>query len=209
MIKITLPDGSIKEFEAAVTPLQVAQSISEGLARNTISALVNGTQTEVTTPITEDATVQLLPGTTIWVKSFLAFLRSPICSGNIGDVSPCSPHNRPPIQSGFYYDVDLVMILFLKRFCRNRKRMLDNAKKNSPFKMYPVSKAEALEMYKDNPYKTELVENLTDGEITFCSHDNFTDLCRGGHIPATGIVKAVKILNVSGAYWRGDEKTNS
>lgn len=87
--------------------------------------------------------------------------------------------------------------------------MLDNAKKNSAFKMYPVSKAEALEMYKDNPYKTELVENLTDGEITFCSHDNFTDLCRGGHIPATGIVKAVKILNVSGAYWRGDEKTNS
>ena len=83
--------------------------------------------------------------------------------------------------------------------------MLDNAKKNSAFKMYPVSKAEALEMYKDNPYKTELVENLTDGEITFCSHDNFTDLCRGGHIPATGIVKAVKILNVSGAYWRGDE----
>ncbi len=84
--------------------------------------------------------------------------------------------------------------------------MLDNAKKNSAFNMYPVSKAEALEMYKGNPYKTELVENLTDGEITFCSHDNFTDLCRGGHIPATGIVKAVKILNASGAYWRGDEK---
>lgn len=113
----------------------------------------------------------------------------------------------PPIQSGFYYDVDLGDdTISEKDFPEIEKRMLDNAKKNSAFKMYPVSKAEALEMYKDNPYKTELVENLTDGEITFCSHDNFTDLCRGGHIPATGIVKAVKILNVSGAYWRGDEK---
>ncbi|UTG61821.1 threonine--tRNA ligase [Elizabethkingia anophelis] len=208
MIKITLPDGSIKEFEAAVTPLQVAQSISEGLARNTISALVNGTQTEVTTPITEDATVQLFTWNddmgkkAFWHSSAHLFAQA---------ILEMFPHAHltigPPIQSGFYYDVDLGDdTISEKDFPEIEKRMLDNAKKNSAFKMYPVSKAEALEMYKDNPYKTELVENLTDGEITFCSHDNFTDLCRGGHIPATGIVKAVKILNVSGAYWRGDEK---
>ena len=208
MIKITLPDGSIKEFEAAVTPLQVAQSISEGLARNTISALVNGTQTEVNTPITEDATVQLFTWNddmgkkAFWHSSAHLFAQA---------ILEMFPHAHltigPPIQSGFYYDVDLGDdTISEKDFPEIEKRMLDNAKKNSAFKMYPVSKAEALEMYKDNPYKTELVENLTDGEITFCSHDNFTDLCRGGHIPATGIVKAVKILNVSGAYWRGDEK---
>ncbi|MEH7888364.1 threonine--tRNA ligase [Elizabethkingia meningoseptica] len=208
MIKITLPDGSIKEFEAAVTPLQVAQSISEGLARNTISALVNGTQVEVTTPITEDATVQLLTWNddlgkkAFWHSSAHLFAQA---------ILEMFPHAHltigPPIQNGFYYDVDLGEdTISEKDFAEIEKRMLDNAKKNSAFNMYPVSKAEALEMYKGNPYKTELVENLTDGEITFCSHDNFTDLCRGGHIPATGIVKAVKILNASGAYWRGDEK---
>ncbi|OPB94963.1 threonine--tRNA ligase [Elizabethkingia meningoseptica] len=208
MIKITLPDGSIKEFEAAVTPLQVAQSISEGLARNTISALVNGTQVEVTTPITEDATVQLLTWNddlgkkAFWHSSAHLFAQA---------ILEMFPHAHltigPPIQNGFYYDVDLGDdTISEKDFAEIEKRMLDNAKKNSAFNMYPVSKAEALEMYKGNPYKTELVENLTDGEITFCSHDNFTDLCRGGHIPATGIVKAVKILNASGAYWRGDEK---
>lgn len=208
MIKITLPDGSIKEFEAAVTPLQVAQSISEGLARNTISALVNGTQVEVTTPITEDATVQLLTWNNdlgkkaFWHSSAHLFAQA---------ILEMFPHAHltigPPIQNGFYYDVDLGEdTISEKDFAEIEKRMLDNAKKNSAFNMYPVSKAEALEMYKGNPYKTELVENLTDGEITFCSHDNFTDLCRGGHIPATGIVKAVKILNASGAYWRGDEK---
>ncbi len=84
--------------------------------------------------------------------------------------------------------------------------MLENAKKKAEFKLYSVSKAEALETYKDNEYKTELISNLNDGDITFCTHDNFTDLCRGGHIPNTGIVKAAKILNVAGAYWRGDEK---
>ncbi|HAY3551543.1 threonine--tRNA ligase [Elizabethkingia meningoseptica] len=208
MVKITLPDGSIKEFEAAVTPLQVAQSISEGLARNTISALVNGTQVEVTTPITEDATVQLLTWNddlgkkAFWHSSAHLFAQA---------ILEMFPHAHltigPPIQNGFYYDVDLGEdTISEKDFAEIEKRMLDNAKKNSAFNMYPVSKAEALEMYKGNPYKTELVENLTDGEITFCSHDNFTDLCRGGHIPATGIVKAVKILNASGAYWRGDEK---
>ncbi|MDV2449225.1 threonine--tRNA ligase [Elizabethkingia anophelis] len=208
MIKITLPDGSIKEFEAAVTPLQVAQSISEGLARNTISALVNGTQTEVTTPITEDATVQLFTWNDDMGKKAFWHSSAHLLAQAILDFYPDAKLTiGPAIENGFYYDVDFGDQVFSEKdFEKVEKKMLENAKKNSTFNLYPVSKAEALETYKDNPYKTELIENLTDGEITFCSHDNFFDLCRGGHIPATGIVKAAKILNAAGAYWRGDEK---
>ncbi|OPC55818.1 threonine--tRNA ligase [Elizabethkingia anophelis] len=208
MIKITLPDGSIKEFEAAVTPLQVAQSISEGLARNTISALVNGTQTEVTTPITEDATVQLFTWNDDMGKKAFWHSSAHLLAQAILDFYPEAKLTiGPAIENGFYYDVDFGDQVFSEKdFEKVEKKMLENAKKNSTFNRYPVSKAEALETYKDNPYKTELIENLTDGEITFCSHDNFFDLCRGGHIPATGIVKAAKILNAAGAYWRGDEK---
>lgn len=208
MIKITLPDGSIKEFEAAVTPLQVAQSISEGLARNTISALVNGTQTEVTTPITEDATVQLFTWNDDMGKKAFWHSSAHLLAQAILDFYPDAKLTiGPAIENGFYYDVDFGDQTFSEKdFEKVEKKMLENAKKNSTFNLYPVSKAEALETYKDNPYKTELIENLTDGEITFCSHDNFFDLCRGGHIPATGIVKAAKILNAAGAYWRGDEK---
>ncbi|OBS12162.1 threonine--tRNA ligase [Elizabethkingia miricola] len=208
MIKITLPDGSIKEFEAAVTPLQVAQSISEGLARNTISALVNGTQTEVTTPITEDATVQLFTWNDDMGKKAFWHSSAHLLAQAILDFYPDAKLTiGPAIENGFYYDVDFGDQTFSEKdFEKVEKKMLENAKKNSTFNLYPVSKAEALETYKDNPYKTELIENLTDGEITLCSHDNFFDLCRGGHIPATGIVKAAKILNAAGAYWRGDEK---
>ncbi|AIL46351.1 threonine--tRNA ligase [Elizabethkingia anophelis] len=208
MIKITLPDGSIKEFEAAVTPLQVAQSISEGLARNTISALVNGTQTEVNTPITEDATVQLFTWNDDMGKKAFWHSSAHLLAQAILDFYPEAKLTiGPAIENGFYYDVDFGDQVFSEKdFEKVEKKMLENAKKNSTFNLYPVSKAEALETYKDNPYKTELIENLTDGEITFCSHDNFFDLCRGGHIPATGIVKAAKILNAAGAYWRGDEK---
>ena len=208
MIKITLPDGSIKEFEAAVTPLQVAQSISEGLARNTISALVNGTQTEVTTPITEDATVQLFTWNDDMGKKAFWHSSAHLLAQAILDFYPDAKLTiGPAIENGFYYDVDFGDQTFSEKdFEKVEKKMLENEKKNSTFNLYPVSKAEALETYKDNPYKTELIENLTDGEITFCSHDNFFDLCRGGHIPATGIVKAAKILNAAGAYWRGDEK---
>ncbi|WP_312323969.1 threonine--tRNA ligase, partial [Soonwooa sp.] len=113
----------------------------------------------------------------------------------------------PAIANGFYYDVDFGdHPLSEKDFERLEKKILENAKKNSTFNLREVSKADALKEYADNSFKTELIENLQDGEITFVTHDNFTDLCRGGHIPSTGIVKAVKILNAAGAYWRGDEK---
>jgi len=208
MLKITLPDGSIREYEGAVTPLQVAQSISDGLARNTISAVVNGKQTEVDTTITEDSTVQLLTWNDDMGKKAFWHSSAHLLAQAIMEFYPNAKLTiGPAIANGFYYDVDFGgEPLSEKDFEKLEKKILENAKKNSTFNLREVSKADALKEYADNPFKTELIENLPDGEITFVTHDNFTDLCRGGHIPSTGIVKAVKILNAAGAYWRGDEK---
>ncbi|WP_313030668.1 threonine--tRNA ligase [Soonwooa sp.] len=208
MLKITLPDGSIREFEGAVSPLEVAQSISDGLTRNTISAVVNGKQTEVDTPITEDSTVQLLTWNDDMGKKAFWHSSAHLLAQAIMEYYPDAKLTiGPAIANGFYYDVDFGdHPLSEKDFERLEKKILENAKKNSTFNLREVSKADALKEYADNPFKTELIENLQDGEITFVTHDNFTDLCRGGHIPSTGIVKAVKILIAAGAYWRGDEK---
>ncbi|PZU88185.1 MAG: threonine--tRNA ligase [Chryseobacterium sp.] len=208
MLKITLPDGSIREYEGAVTPLQIAQSISDGLARNTISAIVNGKQTEVETKITEDSTVQLLTWNDDMGKKAFWHSSAHLLAQAIMEFYPDAKLTiGPAIANGFYYDVDFGgKPLSENDFEKLEKKILENAKKNSTFNLREVSKAEALKEYADNPFKTELIENLPDGEITFVTHDNFTDLCRGGHIPSTGIVKAVKILNAAGAYWRGDEK---
>ncbi|MGO4709528.1 threonine--tRNA ligase [Chryseobacterium sp. 2TAF14] len=208
MIKITLPDNSVREFEGATTPLDVAKSISEGLARNTISAVVNGTQVEITTPITTDSTVQLLTWNDDLGKKAFWHSSAHLLAQAILEFYPNAKLTiGPAIENGFYYDVDFGdETLSEKDFDKIEKKVLENAKKGSTFSLYPVSKEEALKTYADNPYKVELISNLNDGEITFVTHDNFTDLCRGGHIPNTGIVKAVKILNAAGAYWRGNEK---
>lgn len=207
MVKITLPDGSIKEFDGAVTPLDVAKSISEGLARNTISAMVNGSQVETTTTIDSDATVQLFTWNDEMGKKAFWHSSAHLLAQAILEFYPDAKLTiGPAIENGFYYDVDFgEETLSEKDFENIEKKMLENAKKDSTFKLYAVSKEYALKEYADNPYKTELISNLNDGEITFVTHDNFTDLCRGGHIPTTGIVKAVKILNAAGAYWRGNE----
>lgn len=208
MIKITLPDGSVKEFENSVTPLDIAKSISEGLARNTISAIVNGKQVEITDPITEDATVQLLTWNDDLGKKAFWHSSAHLLAQAIMEYYPNAKLTiGPAIENGFYYDVDFGDEVFSEKdFEKIEKKMLENAKKDSTFAIRSVSKNKALEAYKDNPFKTELIENLEDGSITFVTHDNFTDLCRGGHIPSTGIIKAVKVLNAAGAYWRGDEK---
>lgn len=208
MIKITLPDNSVREFEGEVTPLDVAKSISEGLARNTISAIVNDRQVEITTPITTDSTVQLLTWNDDLGKKAFWHSSAHLLAQAILEFYPNAKLTiGPAIESGFYYDVDFGdESLSEKDFEKIEKKILENAKKGSTFSLYPVSKEEALKVYADNPYKVELISNLNDGEITFVTHDNFTDLCRGGHIPNTGIVKAVKILNAAGAYWRGNEK---
>ena len=208
MIKITFPDGNQRDFNRGITPLEIAKSISEGLARNTISALVDEKQVEVSTPITEDATVQLLTWNDDMGKKAFWHSSAHVLAQTILDFYPNAKLTiGPAIENGFYYDVDFDgEILSEKDFEKIEKKMLENAKKDSAFRIYPVSKTDALKEYADNPFKKELIENLTDGEITFVTHDNFTDLCRGGHIPSTGLIKAVKILNAAGAYWRGDEK---
>lgn len=208
MIHITLPDGSVRSYDHPVTPMEVAQNISEGLARNVLSALVNDKQVETSTPITEDARLQLLTWNDNLGKKAFWHSSAHLLAQAILDFFPEAKLTiGPAIENGFYYDVDFGgESISEKDFEKIEKKMLEHARLKSEFQLYPVSKAEALKIYTDNPYKTELIENLNDGEITFCSHENFTDLCRGGHLPHTGFVKAAKILNAAGAYWRGNEK---
>ena len=208
MVNITLPDGSVRSYEQPVSAMDVAKDISEGLARNVLSASVNGQQTETSIPITEDATLTLYTwNDDLGKKAFWHSSAHLLAQAIMESYPEAKLTIGPPIENGFYYDVDFGdETLSEKDFEAIEQKIIANAKKKSEFKLYPVTKAEALEIYKDNPYKTELIENLEDGSITFCSHDNFTDLCRGGHIPDTSPVKAVKILNAAGAYWRGNEK---
>ncbi|WP_209406084.1 threonine--tRNA ligase [Pseudozobellia sp. WGM2] len=209
MIKITLPDGTLKEFESGSTPMNVAKSISEGLARNVISAKFNETVVETVTPLTEDGSLTLFTWKDKEGKKAFWHSTSHIVAQALEELYPGIKLTiGPAIENGFYYDVDFgERSISEKDFQNIEKKALEIARGKHDFKMRPVSKADALSQYKNeaNEYKVELIENLEDGNITFCDHDTFTDLCRGGHIPNTGIVKAIKILNVAGAYWRGDE----
>ena len=212
MIKITLPDGSIKEFAASSTPMDVAKNISEGFARNVISANFNGVTIETSTPLTTDGSLILYTFNDANGKKAFWHSSAHVLAETILSFYPTAKLTiGPAIENGFYYDVDLGEdVLSENDFKQLENRFLEIARGKHEFSMRAVSKADALSLYKgeNNPYKVELIENLTDGEITFCDHSNFTDLCRGGHIPNTGIIKAVKIMNVAGAYWRGDEKNN-
>ncbi|VXB98206.1 threonine--tRNA ligase [Maribacter litoralis] len=209
MIKITLPDGSVKEFEKATTPMDVAKSISEGLARNVISAKFNETIVETTTPLETDGTLTLFTWKDKEGKTAFWHSTSHIVAQAIEELYPGVKLTiGPAIENGFYYDVDLPNgSISEKDFATIEKKALEIARGKHDYKMRAISKADALSFYKEqgNEYKVELIENLEDGTITFCDHDTFTDLCRGGHIPNTGIVKAIKILSVAGAYWRGNE----
>ncbi|CAM3570472.1 threonine--tRNA ligase [Zobellia roscoffensis] len=209
MIKITLPDGNIKEFTKGSTPMDIAKSISEGLARNVISAKFNDTTVETVTPLNEDGTLVLYTWNDKEGKKAFWHSSSHIVAQALEELYPGIKLTiGPAIENGFYYDVDFgEHTLSEKDFTAIEKKALEIARGKHDFKLRPISKADALSLYKSqgNEYKVELIENLEDGSITFCDHDTFTDLCRGGHIPNTGIVKAIKILNVAGAYWRGDE----
>jgi threonyl-tRNA synthetase len=208
MIQIRFPDGNIRSYESGISAMEVAQSISHGLARNVISASFNGTTVETSTPLTEDGNIELYTfdhpegkkafwhsSAHVMAQAILRFF--PDAQLTIG----------PPVENGFYYDIDFGNeALSEKQFADIEKKMLELAREKAEFRLRAISKNEALEYYKSNPYKTELIENLEDGSITFCDHSDFTDLCRGGHIPHTGHIKAAKIMSVAGAYWRGDEK---
>ena len=208
MIKITLPDGSVKEYQSGITPAQVAQSISEGLARNVLSASFNGKTVESVTPLTTDGSLTLYTWDNPEGKKAFWHSSAHILAQALEELYPGIKLTiGPAIANGFYYDVDFNgKPISEKDFPAIEAKFLEIARGKHLFKMRPVSKAEALSYYAGkNEYKTELIEALEDGTITFCDHSTFTDLCRGGHIPNTGFVKAVKVLSAAGAYWRGDE----
>ncbi|MFM2202077.1 MAG: hypothetical protein RL040_1277, partial [Bacteroidota bacterium] len=210
MITLTLPDGSTREVAQGTTPMQVAQSISEGLARNVLSAAVNGEVVDANRPIQSNATLKLLTWndedgkSTLWHSS--AHLMAEALEAHYPGVKLAI---GPPIENGFYYDVDFGEVEFSQTdFAKIEKTMLELARQKNEYVRKEVSKADAIAYFqeKGDPYKLELIEGLQDGDITFYSQGNFTDLCRGPHIPNTGFIKAAKLLNVAGAYWRGDEK---
>jgi len=209
MIGITLPDGSVKNVEQGSTPMDVARSISEGLARNVISASYNGTKVEANTRLKEDGNLVLYTWRDKEGKEAFWHSTSHIMAQALEEIYPGIKLTiGPPVENGFYYDIDPgEHHISEKDFPRIENRMLEIAREKHDFRMRSVTKKEALDFYNNqgNEYKVELIENLEDGTITFCDHATFTDLCRGGHIPNTGIVKAVKLMNIAGAYWRGDE----
>ncbi|TFG75300.1 MAG: threonine--tRNA ligase [Flavobacteriales bacterium] len=209
MIKITLPDGATKECAKGITPIEIATDISHGLARNVLSAKFNNAIIESTTPLTEDGALVLYTWNDAEGKKAFWHSSAHILAQALEGLYP---HVKlwvgPAIDNGFYYDVDLgEESISDKDFKAIEDKMLEIARGKHDFKMRSVRKVDALSFYKNkNEYKVDLIEKLDDGDITFCDHDTFTDLCRGGHIPNTGIVKAVKILSVAGAYYKGDEK---
>ena len=209
-INITFPDGAVRSYPAGSTAMDVAMSISEGLARNVLAAKVDKEVWDANRPIHQDVALQLLTWKdkegqqTYWHSS--AHLMAEALEALFPGVKLAI---GPPVDHGFYYDVDFGDTHFSSEaFAALEKKMLELAKNNSPFVRKEVSKSDAIAYFteKGDPYKLELLQDLQDGSITFYEQGNFTDLCRGPHIPHTGHIKAVKLLNTAGAYWRGNEK---
>ncbi|MGB3619049.1 MAG: threonine--tRNA ligase, partial [Catalinimonas sp.] len=207
-IKITLPDGSVREHPAGATGLDVARGISEGLARNVLAAEVDGEVWDATRPIGHDATVKLLTWRDAGGKSAFWHSSAHLLAEALEALYPGVKFGiGPPIENGFYYDVDLGdRTLSQEDFPAIEAKMKELARRKVEFVRTPIGKADAVEFFtrKGDEYKLELLEGLDDGTITFYTQGDFTDLCRGPHVPNTGSIKAVKLLNVAGAYWRGD-----
>lgn len=209
-IKISFPDGNIREFPEGITGFEIAKSISEGLARNALAVEINGEIRDLNRTVTQDCAIKILTWNdaggkyTFWHSSAHLFAEAlealyPGVKFGIG----------PPIENGFYYDVDLGdRVLGEEGLAAIEKKMAELAKESNQFLRREVTKNQALEYFtaKGDPYKLELINDLQDGSITFYEQGNFTDLCRGPHLPDTGFIRAIKLLNVAGAYWRGNEK---
>lgn len=209
MINITLPDGSIRKYESGITSLEIARSISEGLARNVLAAEVNGEVWDATRQIEKDSSVKLLTWSDDKGKNAFWHSSAHLLAEALEALYPGIKFGiGPAIETGFYYDVDFGDREFSSDdFQKIEKKMLELAKQKETFDRKAVSKSEALEYFteKGDEYKLDLIKDLEDGTITFYTQGNFTDLCRGPHIPHTGFIKALKLTNVAGAYWRGDE----
>lgn len=210
MINITFPDGNVRQYEAGVSAMDVAKSISHGLAKNVLSARVNGEVWDSTRPIESDAKLELLTWkdedgkATFWHSSahLMAEALEALYPGTKFGIGPA-------IENGFYYDIDLGdRVLSTEDFKKIEDKMIELARQKNDFERREVSKADAIAYFeeKGDEYKLELLEGLNDGEITFYQQGAFTDLCRGPHIPNTEKIKAIKLMKVGGAYWRGDEK---
>lgn len=210
MIKITLPDGSVREYQKGITSLEIAQSISEGLARNILAASVDGKTVDVTLPLLNDCHLKLLKWDDEEGKSTMWHSSAHLMAEALESKFPGIKFGiGPPIENGFYYDVDLGNHFMSDAdFKAIEDKILELARKNNPYIRKEVSKADAIKYFKEkgDEYKLDLLENLEDGSITFYQQGEFTDLCRGPHIPHTGFIKAVKLMSLAGAYWKGDEK---
>ena len=209
MINITLPDGSVRQYEKGTSAHQIALSISEGLARNVLAAEVNGEVWDSTRPIDADSSVKLLTWNDTAGKSTFWHSSAHLMAEALEALYPGTKFGiGPAIETGFYYDVDFGDKEFSSDdFKAIETKMIELAKQKETFVRESVSKADAIKYFteKGDEYKLDLIDGLEDGKITFYTQGQFTDLCRGPHIPNTGFVKAVKLMNVAGAYWRGDE----
>ncbi len=210
MIQITLPDGAVREYQEGVTALEVAKSISEGLARKVLAAEVNGDVWDATRPIKNSASLKLLTWDDRGAKSTFWHSSAHLMAEALEALFPGVKFGiGPSIENGFYYDIDLGDRAISEEDLKKLEdKMKELAKTNSAYQRTDVPKDKAIAYFteKDDQYKIELLQDLKDGEITFYTQGNFTDLCRGPHIPNTGFIKAVKLTNIAGAYWRGNEK---
>ncbi len=209
MIEVTFPDGTKKSYKKGTTPIDIAKTISEGLARNVISVDFNGTTIENTTQISDSGKIKFHTWNDNEGKKAFWHSTAHVLAQALEDLySNIKLTIGPALSNGFYYDVDFGEHTFSEKdFPKLEKRMMEICKGKHLFNLKPISKTDALNHYKtqSNEYKIELIEKLEDGNITFCYHDSFTDLCKGGHIPNTGLIKAIKLLSVAGAYWKGNQ----
>jgi threonyl-tRNA synthetase len=210
MINITFPDGNVRQYEKGTTAMQIAESISSGLARNVLSAKINGEVWDATRPIETDATISLLTWNDKEGKNTFWHSSAHLMAEALEALYPGIKFGiGPPIDNGFYYDVDTGdRTLSTADLPKIEEKMKELARQKNTFIRKEVAKADAIAYFKEkgDEYKIELLEELEDGTITFYEQGGFVDLCRGPHIPDTGKIKAVKLMNVAGAYWRGDEK---
>ena len=210
MIKITFPDGNVREYEQGASSMDIAKSISHGLAQKVLAAKVNGEVWDATRPINENSTLQLLTWDDKEAKAMFWHSSAHLMAEALEALYPGIKFGiGPALEQGFYYDVDLGDRTFSTTdFKKVEDKMLELARKKSEYKRSEVSKAQAIQYFteKGDEYKIELLQDLEDGKITFYQQGDFTDLCRGPHIPSTESIKAIKLTKVSGAYWRGDDK---
>ena len=210
MVKITFPDGAVREYQPGTTAFDIAKSISEGLSKKVLAAVVNGQVWDATRPVYNDSTLKLLTWNEAEGKSTFWHSSAHLLAEAVESQFPGVKFwVGPPVENGFYYDMDLGdRKVSEEDLAAIEKKMSELAKQGNPYIRKEISKKDAIKYFEDkgDEYKLDLLQNLEDGNITFYSQGGFTDLCRGPHIPQTGLIKAIKLTNIAGAYWKGDEK---